>query len=68
VEGRLQTPPPAGARGKSPAAPGADAPTSRAGVGAVSPGDSIVLSSCGAVDIPQGESARKGSLTYVQCI
>jgi hypothetical protein len=58
-----QTPPPAEARGKSPTAP---AP--RAGGGAVSPGDSIVMSPCGAVDAPQGERARKGSSIYEQCI
>jgi hypothetical protein len=58
------------ARGRRPAAPSpaVGAPAPRAGGGAVSPGASIVLSSCDAVDAPQGERARKGSLTYVQCI
>jgi hypothetical protein len=49
-----ETPPPAEARGKSPAtpAPGVGAPTRREGGGAVSPGDSIVLSPCGTVETP----------------
>ena len=70
VQGKAasQTPPPIEARGKSPAAPGADAPTSRAGVGAVSPGGSSVLSPYGTMDALQGKRARKGSPTYVQCI
>jgi hypothetical protein len=65
-----QTPPPAEVRRKSPTAPapGVDAPAPRAGGSVVSPGDSTVLSPCGAVDAPQGEKARKGSPTYVQCI
>jgi hypothetical protein len=49
-------------------APGVGVPAPRAGGGAVSPGDSTVLSPCDAVDAPQGERARKGSPTYVQCI
>jgi hypothetical protein len=61
-----QTPPPAEARGKSPA-PSIGAPAHEDD-GAVSLGDSTVLSPCGAVDAPQGDRARKGSLTYVQCI
>jgi hypothetical protein len=36
--------------------------------GAVSLGDSTVLSPCGAVGAPQGDRTRKGSPTYVQCI
>jgi hypothetical protein len=72
VQGRAgsQTLPPSKARGKSLAspAPSVGAPAPRAGGGAVSPGGSIVLSPCGAVDAPQGERARKGSPTYVQCI
>jgi hypothetical protein len=72
AQGRVdsQTPPPAEARGKSPAAttPGVDAPAPRAGDDAVSPGDSTVLPPCGVVDAPQGERARKGSPIYVQCI
>jgi hypothetical protein len=65
-----QTPPPAETRGKSPAAPapGVGAPAPRAGNDAVSLGDSIVLSPCDIVDAPQGDRARKGSPTYVQCI
>jgi hypothetical protein len=65
-----QTPPPAEARGKSPAAPapGIGAPAPRAGDGAVSPGGSTNLSPCGAVGAPQGERARKGSPTYMQGI
>jgi hypothetical protein len=60
VQGRAtsQTPPPAEARGKSPAAP---APAPRAGGSAVSPGGSTVLSPCSAVGAPHGERARKGS-------
>jgi hypothetical protein len=60
VQGKAtsQTPPPTKAMGKSHVAP---AP--RVGGSAVSPGGSTVLSSCGAVDAPQGERARKGSLT-----
>jgi hypothetical protein len=72
AQGRVdsQTPPPAEARGKSPAAtaPGVSAPAPRAGNDAVSPGDSTVLSLCGAMDALQGERARKGSPIYVQCI
>jgi hypothetical protein len=65
-----QAPPSAEARGKSPGTPtlGVGAPAPRACNDAVSPGDSTVLSPCGAVDAPQGKRARKGSLTYVQCI
>jgi hypothetical protein len=72
VQGRAasQTPPPAKARGKSPAAPGpgVGAPVPRAGSDIVSPGGWTVLSPCGAVDAQQGEMAKKGSPTYVHCI
>jgi hypothetical protein len=62
--------PPVEAREKSPAAPalGVGVPAPRASGGAVSLGDSIVLSLCDAVDAPQDERARKESSTYVQCI
>jgi hypothetical protein len=58
VQGKAasQTPPPAEARGKSPAAPGlalapgVDAPAPRAGDNAVSPGDWTNLAPCDAVD------------------
>ena len=69
-----QTPPPAEARGKSPAAPGlapapgVGAPTPRAGDDAVSTGDWIDLASCDAVNAPPGKKAKRGSQTYVQCI
>jgi hypothetical protein len=65
------TPPPAEGRGKSPAAParalGIGAPAPRAGDDAVSPGDWTDLTPCDAVDAPQGEKAKRGSQTYVQC-
>jgi hypothetical protein len=66
-----QTPPPAEARGKSPAAPApapsVGAPTPRAGDDAVSPGGWTDLAPCDAVDAPLGEKAKRGSQTYVQC-
>jgi hypothetical protein len=64
-----QTPPPAEARGKSPAAPapGVSAPAPRAGDNAVSPGDWTDLAPYDAVDAPPGEKAKRGSQTYVQC-
>jgi hypothetical protein len=63
VQGKVasQTPPPAEVRGKSPAAP-------RAGDDAVFPGDWTDPAPCDAVDAPPGEKAKRGSLTYVQCI
>jgi hypothetical protein len=65
-----QTPLPVEARGNSPAAPapGVGASSPRAGNDAVSLGDWIDLAPCGAVDAPPGEKAKRGSLTYVQCI
>jgi hypothetical protein len=72
VQGKTtsQTPPLAKVRGKSPAAPatGVGAPAPRAGDDAVSPGDWTDLSLCGVVGAPPGERAKRGSLTYVQCI
>jgi hypothetical protein len=74
VQGKAasQTPPPVEARGKSPAAPAPapslGAPAPRADDDAVSPGDWTDLAPCGAVDTPPGEKAKRGSLTYVQCI
>jgi hypothetical protein len=74
VQGKVasQTPPPVEVRGKSLAAPalapGVGAPAPRAGDDAVSPGDWTDLASCDAVDAPLGEKAKRGSLTYVQCI
>jgi hypothetical protein len=71
VQGKAasHTPPPAEARGKSPAAPGpapgVGAPTPRAGDDAVSPGDWTDLAPCDAVGAPPGEKAKRGSLTYV---
>jgi hypothetical protein len=73
VQGKAasQTPPPAGARGKSHAAPapapGVGAPAPRAGDDAVLPGDWTDLTPCDAVDAPPGEKAKRGSQTYVQC-
>jgi hypothetical protein len=73
VQGKAasQTPPPAGARGKSPAtpapAPGIGAPAPRAGDDAVSPADWTDLAPCDTVDAPPGEKAKRGSQTYVQC-
>jgi hypothetical protein len=67
-----QTPLPVEARGNSPAAPapapGVGAASPRASDDAVSLGDWIDLAPCGAVDAPPGEKAKRGSLTYVQCI
>jgi hypothetical protein len=60
-----QTPPPAEARGKSPAAPGPTpgigAPAPRVGDNAVSPGDWTDLALCDVVDAPPGEKAKRGS-------
>jgi hypothetical protein len=75
VQGKAasQTPPPAEARGKSPAAPGpalapsVGAPAPSAGDDAVSPGDWTDLAPCGAVVAPLGEKAKRGSQAYVQC-
>jgi hypothetical protein len=74
VQGKVapQTPPPAEARGKSPAAPapahGIGAPAPRAGDDAVSPGrDWTGLTPCDAGDAPPDEKAKRGSQTYVQC-
>jgi hypothetical protein len=64
VQGKAasQTPPPAEARGKSPAtptpAPGVGAPAPRAGDNAVSPGDWTNLTSCDAVDASLDEKAK----------
>jgi hypothetical protein len=72
VQGKAasQTPPPAEARGKSPAvpAPRVGAPAPREGDDAVSPRGWTDLAPCGAVGAPPGERAKRGSLTYVQCI
>jgi hypothetical protein len=74
VQGKVtsQTPPPVEARGKSPAAPapapGIGAPAPRAGDDAVSLGGWTNLAPCDAVNTPPGEMAKRGSLTYVQCI
>jgi hypothetical protein len=54
VKAASQTPPPAEARGKSPAAP---AP--RAGDDAVSPGDWTDLAPCDIDDAPPGEKAKR---------
>jgi hypothetical protein len=64
-----QTPPPAEARGKTPAAPapGVGAPAPRADDDAVSPGDWTDLTPCDAGDAPPDEKAKRGSQTYVQC-
>jgi hypothetical protein len=63
------TPPPAEARGKSPAAPApapsVGAPAPRAGDDAISPGDWTDLTSCDAVDAPPDEKAKRESQTYV---
>jgi hypothetical protein len=71
VQGKAasQTPPPAEARGKSPAAPAPSigAPAPRAGDVAFSPGDWTDLAPCDVVDAPRGEKAKRGSHTYVQC-
>jgi hypothetical protein len=71
VQGKAasQTPPPAEARGKSPAAaPSVGAPAPRAGDDAVSPGDWTDLAPCDAVDASPSEKAKRGSQTYAQCI
>ena len=74
VQGKAasQTPTPAKARGKSPTTPTPDpgivAPAPHAGDDAVSPGGWTHLSPCGAVRVPPGERAKRGSLTYEQCI
>jgi hypothetical protein len=66
-----QTPPPAEARGKSPAAPtpspGVGAPAPRAGDDAVSPAGWTDLAPCDAGDAPPSEKAKMGSQTYVRC-
>jgi hypothetical protein len=73
VQGKVasQTPPPAEARGKSPAAPapapGVSAPAPHVGDDAVSPGGWTDLAPCDTVDAPPGEKAKRGSQTYVQC-
>jgi hypothetical protein len=73
VQGKAvsQTPPPAEARGKSPAAPAPapsiGAPAPRAGNDAVSPVGWTDLTPYDAVDAPPGEKAKRGSPTYVQC-
>jgi hypothetical protein len=71
VQGKAasQTPPPAEARGKSPAAlaPGVSALAPRADDDVVSPGDWTDLTPCDAVDAPSGEKAKRGSQTYMQC-
>ena len=77
VQGKAasQTPPSAEARGKSPTAPapapapapGVGAPAPRAGDDAVSPGDWTDLTPCDVVDAPPGDTAKRGSQTYVQC-
>ena len=65
VQGKAasQTPPPAEARGKSPAAPspGVGIPAPRAGDDAVSPGDWTDLAPCDAVDASPGKKAKRGS-------
>jgi hypothetical protein len=67
-----QTPPPAKAREKSPAAPasapGVGAPAPHAGDDAVSPRDWTDLAPCDAVDAPPGKKAKRGSQTYMSCI
>jgi hypothetical protein len=73
VQGKAasQTPPPAEARGKSPAAPApapaVDAPAPHAGDDAVSLGDWTNLAPCDAGDAPPGGKTKRGSQTYVQC-
>jgi hypothetical protein len=75
VQGKAasQTPPPAEARGKSPAtpgpalAPGVGAPAPRAGDDVVSPGDWTNLAPCDTADAPPSEKVKRGSQTYVQC-
>jgi hypothetical protein len=71
VQGKAasQTPPPAEARGKSPAAPapGTGAPAPRAGDDTVSLADWTNLAPCDVGDAPSGEKAKRGSQTYVQC-
>jgi hypothetical protein len=67
VQGKAasQTPPPAEVRGKSPTAPGVDAPAPHAGNDAVSPGDWTDLVPCGAEGALPDEKAKGGSLTYL---
>jgi hypothetical protein len=66
VQGKAvsQTPPPAEARGKSPAAPApapsVGAPAPRAGDDTVSPSDWTDLAPCDAVDAPLSEKAKMG--------
>jgi hypothetical protein len=73
VQGKAisQTPPPAEATGKSPAAP---APALGVGVPAPRAGDDVVslagwtdLTPCDAGDAPPVKKAKRGSQTYVQC-
>jgi hypothetical protein len=67
VQGKAasQTPPPAEARGKSPAAPAptprVGAPAPHAGKDAVSPGDRTDLAPCDVGDAPPGEKAKRES-------
>jgi hypothetical protein len=71
VQGKAasQTPPPAEARGKSPAAPAPSvgAPTPCAGDDAVSPAGWTDLTRCDAVDALARREGKRGSQTYVQC-
>jgi hypothetical protein len=72
VQGKAtsHTPPPAKARGKSPAAPapGVSAPAPHVGGDAVFLGDWTNLAPCDVVGALPSEKAKRGSLTYVQCI
>jgi hypothetical protein len=72
VQGKAtsQTSPSAEVRGKSHAAPvlSVGAPAPRVGDDAISPDGQTDMSLCGAVGTPPGERAKRGSLTYVQCI
>jgi hypothetical protein len=67
--GTSQTPPPAEAGRKSPAAPSpkVSVPAPRAGGGATSLSVSSVWTPCDKADVLQGERARKGSPTYIRC-
>jgi hypothetical protein len=73
VQGKAasQTPPPAEARGKSPAAP---APAPGIGTHAPCVGDDAVslvdwtnLTLCEEVDAPPSKKAKRGSQTYMKC-
>jgi hypothetical protein len=70
VQGKAasQTPPLAKARGKSPTAPSVGAPAPRVGDDAVSPDGYTDLSPCDTEGVLPGGRAKRGSLTYVQCI